>query len=66
MIDIQTISIAIASASVFAAAIYYMFRIRHEAKVRQTDLVMKLYSQFNSLEFQKMWHEVLNREARDW
>jgi len=66
MVDIQTISIAIASASVFAAAIYYMFRIRHEAKVRQTDLVMKLYSQFNSLEFQKMWHEVLNREARDW
>ena len=66
MIDIQTISIAVASASVFAAAIYYMFRIRHEAKVRQTDLVMKLYSQFNSLEFQKMWHEVLNREARDW
>ena len=66
MVDIQTISIVIASASVFAAAIYYMFRIRHEAKVRQTDLVMKLYSQFNSLEFQKMWHEVLNREARDW
>jgi hypothetical protein len=66
MVNIQTISIAIASAGVFAAAIYYMLRIRHETKVRQTDLIMKLYSQFNSLEFQKMLEEVLNREATNW
>jgi hypothetical protein len=33
MIDIQTVSIAIASASVFVAAIYYIFQIRHQAIV---------------------------------
>jgi hypothetical protein len=66
MVDIQTVSIAIASAGVFAAALYYIFQIRHQTKVRQTDLVMKLYSQFNSLEFQKLWEEVLNREAKDY
>jgi hypothetical protein len=27
---------------------------------------MKLYSQFNNLEFQKVWEEVLNRQAKDY
>ena len=73
MVDVQTISIAIASASVVAGVIYYSLQIRHQNlqiqqqnKIRQTDLVMKLYSQFNSLEFQKMWHNVLNRQAKDY
>jgi len=66
VVDIQTVSIAIASAGVFAAAVYYIFQIRHQNKMRQTDLVMKLYSQFNSLEFQKIWYEVLKREAKDY
>ena len=35
MIDIQTISIAIASAGVFVAAIYYILQIRHQSKVRR-------------------------------
>lgn len=62
MVDIQTVSIAIASAGVFAASIYYILQIRHQNRMRQTDLVMKLYSQFNSFEFQKVWYEVLKRE----
>jgi hypothetical protein len=69
MVDIlllQTVSIAIASASVVAGVIYYFFQIRHQTRIRQTDLVMKLYSQFNSLEFQKVWYEVLKREAKDY
>jgi hypothetical protein len=73
MVDVQTVSIAIASASVVAGVIYYSLQIRHQNlqiqqqnKIRQTDLVMKLYSQFNSLEFQKMWHNVLNREAKNY
>ena len=51
MVDIQTISIAIASAGVFAASIYYIFQIRHQTKLRQTDLVMRLYSIYSSKEF---------------
>ena len=66
MVDIGTISIVMASAGVFVAAVYYILRIRHQTKVRQTDLIMKLYVQFNSLEFQKMWKEVLSREAKDY
>ncbi len=48
MVDIQTVSIAIASAGVFVAAIYYIFQIRHQTRLRQTDLVMRLYSTFAS------------------
>jgi hypothetical protein len=66
MVDIPTLSITIASASVVAGVIYYALQIHHQNKMRQTDLVMKLYSQFNNLEFQKIWNEVLKRERKDW
>jgi len=50
MVDVQTVSIAIASAGVFLAAIYYIFQIRHQTKLRQMDLFMRLYSAFTSKE----------------
>jgi len=65
VVDIQTVSIAIASAGVLIAAIYYVLQLRHQNRMRHTDLVMKLYVQFSSLEFQKLWEEILKREAKD-
>jgi len=65
MVDISTVSIVVASAGVLVAAIYYVLQIRHQNRMRQTDLVMKLYVQFSSLEFQKLWEEILKREAKD-
>jgi hypothetical protein len=52
MVDIQTISIAIASAGVLLAAIYYVLQIKHQTRLRQTDMVMRLYTTFGSTEFQ--------------
>jgi len=66
LVLLQTASIAVASAGVFLAAVYYIFQIRNQTRMRQTDLVMRLYSQFNSLEFQKVWHAVLSRETKDY
>jgi hypothetical protein len=51
LIDVQTVSIAIASASITLAAIYYIFQIRHQTRIRQTDLVIRLYSAVSSKEF---------------
>ncbi len=65
MVNITEISSMIAAAGVLVGVIYYILDIRHQNRVRQTELVMKLYSQFNSLEFQKVWEEVLNREAKN-
>ena len=63
MVDVQTVSIAIASASVFAAAICYIIQIRHQSKTRQTDLVMRLYATFSSNEFQDAWTKVRKRAS---
>jgi len=66
MVDIQTVSITVASASVVAGVVYYALQIRHQTKMRQTDLVMKLYSQFSSFEFQKIYGEIQKREAQNY
>jgi len=58
MVDIQTVSIAVASASVVAGIVYYSLQIRHQARARQTDLVMRLYAVFSSNEFQDAWAKV--------
>lgn len=65
MIDIQTISIAIASASVVIGMIYYIFQIRHQTKVRQTDLIMRLYSTITTREFVENDVSIFNQEVND-
>jgi len=42
VVDVQTVSIAIASAGVFLAAIYYILQIRHQTKIRETDLAIRM------------------------
>ena len=66
MVDITEISAMVAAAGVLVGVVYYILDLRQQTKIRQTDLVMKLYSQFSSLEFQKMWQEVMKREAKDY
>jgi hypothetical protein len=66
MVGITEISAIVAAAGILVGVIYYILDIRNQARTRQTDLVMRLYSQFNSLEFQKLWQEVLRREAKDY
>jgi hypothetical protein len=65
MLDIPSISAIVVAVGVLVGVVYYILDMRNQSKVRQTDLVMRLYSTFNSLEFQKTWEEVLKREAKD-
>jgi hypothetical protein len=66
MVDIQTVSVAIASTSVVIVAIYYVFQIRHQTRLRQTDLVMRLYSTFGSKEFQDAWARIESKEFNNY
>ncbi|HVP26047.1 MAG TPA: DUF4760 domain-containing protein [Candidatus Bathyarchaeia archaeon] len=66
MVDIQTVSIVVASAGVFAAAIYYILQLRHQSKIRQTDLVMRLYSTFDSMEFLEAWRKVYFADYKNY
>ena len=66
MVDIQTVSIAIASAGVLAGVIYYILEIRHQTKIRQMDLLMRLFSTFDSNEFQEEYIKFLDLKITDY
>jgi hypothetical protein len=66
MVDIQTISIAIASASVVAGVFYYSFQIRNETKARKTDLILRLFSHVNNREFLEATQRFAQSEFTDW
>jgi len=58
---LQTVSIVIASGSVVLAAIYYVLQLRHQKRMRQTDLVVRLYSAFSGKELQEAYFKVMYR-----
>ena len=66
MVDIQTDSVAIASAGVFLAAIYYIFQIRHQTRMRQTDVLMRLYSDWGREDLQKACGTVVELKFEDY
>ena len=66
MVDIQTISIAIASAGVFVAAVYYILQIRHQSRLRQTDLLVRLFSNMINKDWLEAWEKVRDRETLDY
>jgi hypothetical protein len=66
MVDVQTVSIAIASASVVAGVVYYAFQLRHQTKIRQTDLVMRLCSTYGGKEYTEALARVLAFEYEDY
>jgi len=66
MVDIQTISIVIASGSVVLAAIYYVLQLRHQSKMRQLDITLRVYSTITSKEWCEAWEKVRDRETLDY
>ena len=66
MVDIQTVSIMLASASVIAGVVYYAFQIRHQTRIRKTDLVIKLYSTANANEFLDAIRKVASLQTKDY
>jgi hypothetical protein len=66
MVDIQTVSIVLASASVIAGVVYYTLQIRHQTRIRQTDLVMRLYSTRGSKEFQEAVKNVMTAKPENY
>jgi len=66
MVDIQTVSIAIASGSVVLAAIYYILQLRHQITIRKTDLLIRLYSTMSSSEFLDAEWKILSLQVKDY
>ena len=66
MVDISTISIAVASAGLLVAAIYYVLQIRHQTKMRQMDLLMRIYLTWGSEDMKKALQDVFALEFEDY
>jgi hypothetical protein len=66
MVDVQAVSIAIASASVVAGIIYYSFQIRHQTRTRQTDLVWRMSQTLYADDYREAILKVLNLDFRDY
>jgi len=65
---LQTVSIAIASVGVFAAAIYHVLQLRHQNRMRQTDLLVRIspWLSMNSSELQAASVRTLSLEFTDY
>ncbi len=66
MVNVQTISIAVASLSVVAGVVYYAIQIRHQSKTRQMDLLMRLYLTWGSEDMKKALQGVFALEFGDY
>jgi hypothetical protein len=64
-VDVQTASIVVASASVVAAAIYYSLQIHNQTRARQTDLLMRLSTAYDSKEFRDAVMKIASTEFKD-
>jgi len=64
--EIQTVSIAVASASVTLSAIYYVWQIRHQSKIRQTDLVIKLSEYGTRRDFLEACTDIFEADFKDY
>ena len=56
----------VAAAGVLVGVVYYILDMRHQSKVRQTDLVMRLYSTFGSKEFKDAWTRIESIEFKNY
>jgi hypothetical protein len=68
IIDIPTISVVIASASVVGSVIYYLLETRHQRKIRQTENIVRLSPWFNidAKEIQEAIGNVCSVEYTDY
>ena len=66
MVDVTEISAIVAAAGVLIGVIYYFLDIRHQARMRQTELIMRLYSEWKSKELADAYMKVWNLEFKDY
>jgi hypothetical protein len=66
MVDIQTVSVMLTCASVMAGVVYYALQIRHQTRIRKTDLIIRLFSRLHSNEFEDAYPRIMSLEFKDY
>ena len=66
MLDITEISAMVAAAGVLVGVVYYILDMRNQSKMRQTDLLVRLFSNMMSKDWVEAWEKVRDRETLDY
>ena len=66
MVDVTEISAVIAAGGVLIGVFYYVSQMRHQEKMRKTDLVVRLYSTWVSKEFSEATLKTWNLEFKGY
>jgi len=66
MVDITEISAIVAAAGVLVGVVFTVLQLRDLVRTRHTDLVMRLYSTWQSKEFSEATLKVWNLEFKDY
>jgi hypothetical protein len=67
MVDITEISAIVAAAGVLVGVVLTYAELRHQTKVRQTDLLVRLFSMTMTKDFAEAWEKVMGeREILDY
>ena len=68
MVDIQTVSIAVASASVVAGVVYYALQLRHQSKIREMDAIVRMNPSFSLslIDWQQAAFKIANLQFKDY
>jgi hypothetical protein len=56
--SVAALSIVVAAASVIVASVFYSFQIWNQTRLRRADLLLRLYSTWDTLEFQEAFHRL--------
>jgi hypothetical protein len=65
VLDIPSISAIVAAAGVLIGVVYYILDMRHQTKVRKTDLIMRLYSTIGTKEFVENDVSIFHQDVED-
>jgi len=60
MVDLTSISAILAAIGVFVGVVFAVLQLRDLVKTRQTDLVIRLYSNWSDEEFIEAYHRVIS------
>jgi hypothetical protein len=66
MVDLTSISAILAAVGVFVGVVFAVLQLRDLVKTRQTDLIMRLYSDFGSDELQRAGLTAVHIEYEDY
>jgi hypothetical protein len=65
MVDITEISAIVAAAGVLIGVVYYVMEMRHQTKIRQTDLVIRLSSFVDNKEIAEALMTLVSSDFKD-